>query len=165
MTTQGVNSQFFTLVPGTNNGEASIFPNISFDREKRENSGYRIGDDLKYAVTVKVEDNGKKKLASTCFFLVTIADENDYAPKFDLALGEHDYSTAIRMDHPAQSRVIRTFAVDEDAGTNALVTYSVKTSPQCNNQDCMGIEANSGWIYIRQTLPNEVSPSSVKTSN
>ncbi|KAG8562655.1 hypothetical protein GDO81_015756 [Engystomops pustulosus] len=81
----------------------------NLDREKN--------DSLK--IVVEVKDGGG--LTSTATATIAILDTNDHAPKFTQEM----YSVAILETTEVNSTVLQVFAVDEDIGENALVTFSI----------------------------------------
>ncbi|ELU14775.1 hypothetical protein CAPTEDRAFT_226653 [Capitella teleta] len=115
------------------------------DREdlltQRPNEVLVLGNTVKFRVTVKVEDEGQPPLSTNCFLLVDIIDQNDNIPIFD----EANYKTTILRNTNYDDRVIRVFALDDDDGNNAVVTYDIEDSePSCDN--CFTIDSSSGWI-------------------
>jgi hypothetical protein len=115
------------------------------DREdlltQRPNEVLVLGNTVKFRVTVKVEDEGQPPLSTNCFLLVDIIDQNDNIPIFD----EANYKTTILRNTNYDDRVIRVFALDDDDGDNAVVTYAIEGSePSCDN--CFTIDSSSGWI-------------------
>jgi hypothetical protein len=140
-------TQWFQVEPLEEGGKtAEVRTLLEIDREALLLSRPRDvlvlgGNSLKFRLTVKVEDEGQPPLSTNCFMLVDVIDANDNKPIFD----QNAYSTQILRTISPTKRVIRVFALDDDAGQNAQVSYSIQeVSPSCEN--CFTIETESGWI-------------------
>lgn len=88
-----------------------------------------------YAVVVQVSDAGQPPLASNVTLAVAIGDINDNAPLFNdsayaCVVPEDDASNpeVVGGTVPRKVACVTVFASDADAGTNALVTYSLAAS-------------------------------------
>lgn len=130
---------------------AELYTLEEFNREEPRRGAIIIEGEVKYRVTVKAEDNGYPKLSTNCFLFVTIGDMNDNAPQFD-----DTYINYMLRTHPQGDRVVRVFAIDDDEGENARVTYSVQNPSSCAN--CFLIDQDSGWISKGSGgIPSDVS--------
>lgn len=124
---------------------AELYTLVTFDRESPENSAVVIGTSVKYKVTVQATDRGLPPLSTTCFFFVEIEDVNDNIPIFDLS----QYRGRILNTHP-NDRVLRVFAIDDDVGENARVSYSIGNDDECPG--CFTLNANTGWLSKSGTV-------------
>ncbi|KAJ8922560.1 hypothetical protein NQ315_007590 [Exocentrus adspersus] len=94
-------------------GELSVRP---LDRESHP----------RYYLTITAQDQGTPSLQSTCNLTVSVEDQNDNDPKFDLS----KYSTNILEDVPIDTSVLKVHASDADAGVNARIIYSLSNESQ-----------------------------------
>uniref|UniRef100_A0A6P7F7B9 Protein dachsous n=1 Tax=Diabrotica virgifera virgifera TaxID=50390 RepID=A0A6P7F7B9_DIAVI len=90
------------------NGDISVRP---LDRESQS----------RYHLTIVARDRGSPSLQSTCNLTISVEDQNDNDPKFDLS----KYSTAILEDAPIDTSVLKVHASDADLGMNARIIYSL----------------------------------------
>lgn len=81
----------------------------NLDREKNDS----------FLILVDVKDGGG--LSSTATATIAILDTNDHAPKFT----QESWSVAILETSEVNSSVIKVFAIDEDIGDNAFLTFSI----------------------------------------
>ena len=133
--------QLFEVVQEREDPEAELYTLIEFDREDPEPSAVVIGKSVKYGVTVEATDRGTPPLSTTCFFFVEIEDVNDNVPYFDLG----SYRGRIMDEEPTgDARVLRVFAVDDDNGENATVSYHLEDDGGCSG--CFTIERETGWL-------------------
>ncbi|CAG9854996.1 unnamed protein product [Phyllotreta striolata] len=75
----------------------------------------------KYFLTIVAKDRGTPAMQSVCNLTVTVEDQNDNDPKFDLS----EYSTAILENVPVDTSVLKVHASDADLGINARIIYSL----------------------------------------
>uniref|UniRef100_UPI003AAE43FE cadherin-23 isoform X1 n=1 Tax=Centroberyx gerrardi TaxID=166262 RepID=UPI003AAE43FE len=111
------------------------------DREK--------GD--QYLLTVIADDGGPKK-DSTVKVSITILDENDNSPEFDIT---SDSSVDIREDTPIGQKVAVVLGRDKDAGNNGLVKFTLVAG---NMQDVFEIKTVNntyGEVYVNSPLDRE----------
>ncbi|XP_062375049.1 cadherin-23 [Sardina pilchardus] len=104
-----------------------------------------------YTLTVLADDGGPKR-GSTVKVSITIEDENDNSPQFDIT---SDVSVDIPEDTPIGQRVAVVLARDKDAGNNGLVNFTLVAG---NMQDVFRIvTANHtyGEIYVNAPLDRE----------
>jgi hypothetical protein len=71
-------------------------------------------------------------------------DANDHSPQFDYT--DSFYSTLANLASlTVGSRIYRVFAIDQDNGANATITYSLfSVSPACAS--CFTVSSSTGWI-------------------
>ena len=124
----------FTIHPET--GE--IFTLGGYDRETRDT----------FILTVQVTDKGEPPLNSTAVVMVTILDENDFAPEFS----EQLYYATVTENLPTLSPVLQLNATDMDIDENADIAYSVQTSTPANHFE---IDTITGQIYTSRVLDRE----------
>ncbi|XP_016085598.1 cadherin-23 [Sinocyclocheilus grahami] len=108
-----------------------------------------LGDS--YTLTVVADDGGPKR-DSTVKVSITILDENDNSPEFDIT---SDLSVDIPEDTPIGQRVAVVLARDKDAGRNGLVIFTLIAG---NMQDVFKINtANNtyGEVYLNARLDRE----------
>ncbi|XP_040418742.1 cadherin-23 isoform X6 [Cygnus olor] len=74
-----------------------------------------------YTLTV-VADDGGPKVDSTVKVTITILDENDNSPQFDIT---SDSAVSVAENSPVGRRVAVVLARDPDAGSNGQVTFSL----------------------------------------
>ena len=115
---QGVNRKFtFSLV----NVEAEDF---TIDRDSGIITLRRVldrEDRSQYNLTVQATDSNNAKLASQAHVIINVLDENDNEPQFEMDL----YNATLSEDLPVGSTVVTVFAISEDVGVNAQITYEI----------------------------------------
>ena len=100
-----------------------------------------------YTLTVTATDGGSPSNQTDVRVTVTLEDENDIVPTFDLP----QFSTTIREDTEAASSVIQLVAVDGDSDENGQLTYSITsvTGPSSGENAPSGsfvIDESSGLV-------------------
>lgn len=75
----------------------------------------------RYFLTIIAKDRGNPSLQSFCNLTISVEDQNDNDPKFDLS----KYSTAILENVPIDTSVLKVHASDADLGMNARIIYSL----------------------------------------
>lgn len=101
-----------------------------------------------------MKDYGSPSLSTNCFLFVTILDANDHSPQFDYTDSFYNTLANLASLSPG-SRIYRVFAIDQDNGANATVTYSLSAVlPAC--VDCFTVASATGWI-VRGTGTASVS--------
>ncbi|XP_055891438.1 neural-cadherin-like [Biomphalaria glabrata] len=81
---------------------------------------------------------------------ITIKDDNDNAPRFQLT----QYLNTIREDEPIGKSILTVVAEDNDSGENGRVTYEL-------NSTYFGVkmeEKNKGVIYVKEKLDFDAYP-------
>ncbi|XP_055018856.1 cadherin-23 [Boleophthalmus pectinirostris] len=104
-----------------------------------------------YTLTVVADDGGPKK-DSTVKVSITILDENDNSPEFDIT---SDTSVDIFEDTPMGRKVAVVLARDKDAGLNGLVNFTLVAG---NMQDVFKIKTVNhtyGEVYVNAFLDRE----------
>ncbi|TRY86763.1 hypothetical protein DNTS_008300 [Danionella cerebrum] len=103
-----------------------------------------------YALTVVADDGGPKR--GSTVVSITILDENDNSPEFDLT---SDTSVNVPEDAPIGLRVAVVMARDKDAGLNGLVNFTLIAG---NMQDVFKIKTVNhtyGEVYLNARLDRE----------
>ena len=127
-------SGYFTIHP--NYGEIRAL--TSFDRENQDT----------YNITVLARDGGSPMNTGTTTVVVTITDENDVPPTFDLS----HYTTSIPENALVNSLVTTVTAFDADIGINSKVIYKlISVLPQPH----FTINSTTGDIFNYQMLDRE----------
>ncbi|XP_029926425.1 cadherin-23 isoform X1 [Myripristis murdjan] len=104
-----------------------------------------------YTLTIVADDGGPKK-DSTVKVSITILDENDNSPEFDIT---SDSSVDIPEDTPMGQKVAVVLGRDKDAGNNGLVNFTLVAG---NMQDVFEIKTVNhtyGEIYVNSPLDRE----------
>ncbi|XP_061601899.1 cadherin-23 [Cololabis saira] len=104
-----------------------------------------------YSLTVVADDGGPKK-DSTVKVSITIVDENDNSPEFDIT---SDTSVSIPENTPMGKKVAVVLGKDRDAGLNGLVNFTLVAG---NMEDVFKIKTvnNSyGEVYVNAPLDRE----------
>nr|XP_020454554.1 cadherin-23 isoform X2 [Monopterus albus] len=104
-----------------------------------------------YTLTVVADDGGPKK-DSTVKVSITILDENDNSPEFDIT---SDTSVSILENTPIGRRVALVAGRDKDAGLNGLVNFSLVAG---NMEDVFKIKTVNhtyGEVYVNAPLDRE----------
>ncbi|XP_049336962.1 cadherin-23 isoform X2 [Astyanax mexicanus] len=104
-----------------------------------------------YTLTVVADDGGPKR-GSTVKVSITILDENDNSPEFDIM---SDVSVNVPEDTPMGRRVAVVLARDRDAGKNGLVNFTLVAG---NMQDVFAIQTVNntyGDVFVNAPLDRE----------
>ncbi|XP_028278698.1 cadherin-23 [Parambassis ranga] len=104
-----------------------------------------------YTLTVVADDGGPKK-DSTVKVSITILDENDNSPEFDIT---SDTSVDVPENTPMGKRVAVVLGRDRDAGLNGLVNFTLVAG---NMQDVFKIKTVNntyGEVYVNAPLDRE----------
>lgn len=97
----------------TKTGELSAKP---LDRESHS----------RYFLTITAHDQGVRSLQSSCNISISVEDQNDNDPKFDMT----QYSATIFEDVPIDTSFLKVHASDADIGVNARIIYSLANESQ-----------------------------------
>ncbi|KAM4817843.1 protocadherin-11 X-linked isoform 1-T1 [Thomomys bottae] len=122
----------FTIDPQT----GVIRPNISFDRERQES----------YTFYVKAEDGGRVSHSSTAKVTINVVDVNDNKPVFVVPPSNYSYELVPPSTSPG-TVVFNVLAIDNDAGMNAEVLYSITGG---NTRGLFAIDQISGNITLKE---------------
>ncbi|KAG7246357.1 hypothetical protein CRUP_017670, partial [Coryphaenoides rupestris] len=76
-----------------------------------------------YLVAVRAADQGSPRLTSLVNVTVTVLDVNDNPPVFE----RRDQLASVREDVAVGTEVLRVYAASKDIGTNAEITYSIRS--------------------------------------
>lgn len=77
-------------------------------------------------VVVTAQDGGSPPRHGSCNISVTVEDQNDNAPRFELGA----YAAIVREDAPPDTSVLRVHAFDSDLGFNSRILYSLANESQ-----------------------------------
>lgn len=80
----------------------------------------------RYTLTVTAHDQGAPSMQSSCNLTVSVEDQNDNNPKFDLPR----YAATIFEDVPIDTSVLKVHATDADVGVNSRLIYSLANESQ-----------------------------------
>ena len=76
-----------------------------------------------YLITVRASDQGSPRLSSLVNVTVTVLDINDNPPVFE----RRDQLATVPEDVGVGTEVLRVYAASKDIGTNAEITYSIRS--------------------------------------
>ncbi|XP_070610011.1 cadherin-23 [Erythrolamprus reginae] len=105
-----------------------------------------------YTLTV-VADDGSPKLDSTVKVTITILDENDNSPQFDIT---SDSSVSISEDSPAGRRIALVLARDPDAGNNGQVVFSLVSGNIGRAFEIRTTNSTYGEVFVARPLDREL---------
>ncbi|KAK2908823.1 hypothetical protein Q8A67_004660 [Cirrhinus molitorella] len=116
-------------------------------------------EDTKFTLTVQASDgNPNDKKVSFAIVYILVLDENDNSPFFMFPT----YNCSVPENLPAFIHVCTVHAVDEDAGTFGLLTYSILNtcfvdydSSNPDKKEAFGIDPLTGDILTKQTFDYE----------
>ncbi|XP_016148051.1 protocadherin-23 [Sinocyclocheilus grahami] len=116
-------------------------------------------EDSKFTLTVQASDgNPSDKKISFAIVYILVLDENDHSPFFMFPT----HNCSVPENLPAFTHVCTVHAVDEDAGTFGLLTYSILTpcfvdydSTNPEKKEAFGIDPLTGDIHTKQTFDFE----------
>uniref|UniRef100_A0A4W4GSM4 Cadherin-23 n=1 Tax=Electrophorus electricus TaxID=8005 RepID=A0A4W4GSM4_ELEEL len=103
-----------------------------------------------YTLTVVADDGGPKR--GSTVVSITILDENDNSPEFDLT---SDLSVNVPEDTPIGQRVGVVLAHDKDAGRNGLVNFTLVAGNMQDVFDIRTINNTYGDVYVNAPLDRE----------
>uniref|UniRef100_A0A8B9HAW7 Cadherin domain-containing protein n=1 Tax=Astyanax mexicanus TaxID=7994 RepID=A0A8B9HAW7_ASTMX len=117
-------------------------------------------EDTKHILTVQASDGGvpgDRKVSFAVIF-ITVLDENDNSPFFMFST----INCSVAENLPAFTPVCMVHAVDQDAGTFGLLTYSILSScfmdygsGNPDRKEAFAIDPLTGDIHTRQTFDYE----------
>nr|XP_014352631.1 PREDICTED: protocadherin Fat 3 [Latimeria chalumnae] len=103
-----------------------------------------------YNITVKATDQGLDlQLSSLATVTITVLDINDNPPVFE----RRDYLATVAEDIALGTSVLTVFAASKDIGTNAEITYSIKSG---NEHGKFRIDPKTGLIMVIEDLDYEM---------
>ncbi|XP_026528519.1 cadherin-23, partial [Notechis scutatus] len=105
-----------------------------------------------YTLTV-VADDGSPKLDSTVKVTITILDENDNSPQFDIT---SDSSVSISEDSPVGRRIALVLARDPDAGNNGQVVFSLVLGNIGRAFEIRTTNSTYGEVFVARPLDREL---------
>ncbi|KAM5298218.1 protocadherin beta-4-like [Ctenodactylus gundi] len=106
-----------------------------------------------YNITITVSDLGSPRLITQHNISVQVSDVNDNAPTFTQA----SYTLFVRENNSPALHIGTISATDRDAGTNALITYSLlpPRDPQLALASLVSINADNGQLFALRALDYE----------
>ncbi|KAM5299023.1 protocadherin beta-12-like [Ctenodactylus gundi] len=106
-----------------------------------------------YNITITVTDMGTPKLQTEQSIILMVSDVNDNAPTFTQA----SYTLFVRENNSPALHIGTISATDRDAGTNALITYSLlpPRDPQLALASLVSINADNGQLFALRALDYE----------
>ncbi|XP_009952663.1 PREDICTED: cadherin-23, partial [Leptosomus discolor] len=105
-----------------------------------------------YTLTV-VADDGGPKIDSTVKVTITVLDENDNSPQFDIT---SDSSVSVAEDSAVGKRVAVVLARDPDAGSNGQVTFSLTSGNIGWAFEIHTTNTTYGEVFVAQPLDREL---------
>ncbi|KAM5298217.1 protocadherin beta-3-like [Ctenodactylus gundi] len=132
----------FVLKPSVENFYM-VMSEGALDRESR----------AQYNITITVTDLGTPRLKTQHSIAVVVSDVNDNAPTFTQA----SYTLFVRENNSPALHLGTISATDRDAGTNALITYSLlpPRDPQLALASLVSINADNGQLFALRALDYE----------
>ncbi|XP_029464800.1 cadherin-23 isoform X2 [Rhinatrema bivittatum] len=105
-----------------------------------------------YVLTV-VADDGSPKQDSAVKVLITVLDENDNSPQFDIT---SDSLVSVAEDSSVGRRVALVLARDPDAGNNGLVTFSLVSGNIADAFEIRTTNVTYGEVFVAKLLDREL---------
>nr|XP_030131496.3 cadherin-23 isoform X1 [Taeniopygia guttata] len=105
-----------------------------------------------YTLTV-VADDGGPKIDSTVKVTITVLDENDNSPQFDIT---SDSSVSVAEDSAVGKRVALVLARDPDAGRNGQVTFSLTSGNIGRAFEIRTTNGTYGEVFVARPLDREL---------
>ncbi|XP_015489017.1 cadherin-23 isoform X2 [Parus major] len=105
-----------------------------------------------YTMTV-VADDGGPKIDSTVKVTITVLDENDNSPQFDIT---SDSSVSVAEDIAVGKRVALVLARDPDAGRNGQVTFSLTSGNIGRAFEIRTTNNTYGEVFVARPLDREL---------
>ncbi|XP_042313490.1 cadherin-23 isoform X2 [Sceloporus undulatus] len=105
-----------------------------------------------YTLTV-VADDGGPKLDSTVKVTITILDENDNSPQFDIT---SDSSVSVAEDSSVGGRIALVLARDPDAGSNGQVAFSLVSGNIGRVFEIRTTNNTYGEVFVARPLDREL---------
>ncbi|XP_041889431.1 cadherin-23 isoform X7 [Corvus kubaryi] len=105
-----------------------------------------------YTLTV-VADDGGPKIDSTVKVTITVLDENDNSPQFDIA---SDSSVSVAEDSAVGKRVALVLARDPDAGRNGQVTFLLTSGNIGRAFEIRTTNNTYGEVFVARPLDREL---------
>ena len=125
-------------------GVVTYLGTVTFDLEELTASS---GTTDTYTFEVIVSDGGANRMMSTATVSITILDDNDNKPMFEMA----NYGTlSLPENTPLTSAIRMVSATDMDQGENGQVTYELVT-----DFGFFAVDRNSGEVTLTQSLDYE----------
>ncbi|KAG5449521.1 Protocadherin-9 [Clonorchis sinensis] len=110
---------------------------------------------------VFARDAGSPSLTGSAQLLIRVLDVNDHAPEWEFPK-PLNRMVNLSLDTAIGSRVAQLVAFDPDEGPRGLVLYSILSGDEGGQFE---LDANSGWIYLAQSLKHKRVPTSPRQSS
>ena len=102
-------------------------------------------------------DGGNPSKSGSALVEVTVTDENDNPPRFDLDL----YSINVPENTPVKRSLVRVHASDPDEGSNAKVHYRLSSKSSLLYGSLFSVDSDSGWVTLIGKLDFESNTSMI----
>uniref|UniRef100_A0A3Q0SBL1 Protocadherin 2 alpha b 9 n=1 Tax=Amphilophus citrinellus TaxID=61819 RepID=A0A3Q0SBL1_AMPCI len=136
-------NEYFSLatIKGEDSVSAELVLQKTLDREKQPVIN----------LTVTAIDGGSPFRSGTSQVIIHVLDINDNPPVFSTPL----YKTRLFENTPVGTNVITLNATDADEGTNAEITYSLRSKGQARILEIFHIDPVTGAITVKNTVDYE----------
>ncbi|XP_064636438.1 protocadherin-1-like isoform X2 [Lineus longissimus] len=104
-----------------------------------------------HQVRVIARDHGVPPQTSQLLVIIEIQDANDNAPVFL----QRPYEVRVKENVTIGTSIVKVEAVDEDAGNNGKIIYSIRARPSEKVSQLFRIDADSGEIFTQGELDYE----------
>uniref|UniRef100_A0A8C1VX50 Protocadherin-16 n=1 Tax=Cyprinus carpio TaxID=7962 RepID=A0A8C1VX50_CYPCA len=146
----------YNIISGNNRGLIRVDPATGV---LEVNGTLDYEEDSKFTLTVQASDgNPSDKKISFAVVYILVLDENDHYPFFMFPT----HNCSVPENLPAFTHVCTVHAVDEDAGTFGVLTYSILTpcfvdydSSNPEKKEAFGVDPLTGDIHTKQTFDFE----------
>ncbi|XP_033119933.1 protocadherin-23-like isoform X2 [Anneissia japonica] len=102
-----------------------------------------------YVCKIEAYDLGTPSLSSVLTLEIRILDMNDNGPRFEIS----PYNVDIPEDLAVSQRFLQVSATDNDRGSNARITYSIRAS---DDAAYFSIFPDTGFLYTKSPLDREL---------
>ena len=127
---------------GSSSGVVTLASGASLDREDRD----------AYSLTITIADQAGAGRSTTATVNITVTDVNDNSPIFNQTL----YESSVEENSPTGTVVAQVFATDGDIGSNAVISFSIKSTSV--NDSAFEINSTSGEILVSGSLDFDTQP-------
>ncbi|KAB5550601.1 hypothetical protein PHYPO_G00055620 [Pangasianodon hypophthalmus] len=134
----------YAILSGNIDGAFTIDKTHGFLRTKRSLDREDIPE---YKLIIKAIDKDDSRYTSTAVVNIVVLDTNDHAPRFS-----EIFFIEVSEDALVGFPVIHITAMDEDTGSNAIISYSIEDQTE---QIPFSIDKNSGTIFVVGPLDRE----------
>ena len=106
-------------------------------------------DMKKHVLVIKAADSDIKDKMNLFYVVISVDDVNDHKPEFVRL----SYEVECDISAVVSSNVVKVFAVDADAGSNAQIKYSITAG---NSENAFYIDQNTGAVQVAKVLRPEI---------